>query len=87
MDEWIEDLIEVDALLAGLACSLLGGEKVVQNQIPEISTLQEAFINMTLEKKFNIKVLDQCQSYLDLLARLHEQLLVSAKRKGPGLGR
>lgn len=78
LDDWIEDLIEIDAFLAGIACSIISGEKVVQNPILEINNLKNNFFIAINGKES--KIICDCKHYLDLLLRIHKLVSVLIKR-------
>lgn len=79
LDDWLEELIELDAQLAGLACSAISGEKILKKDIPRMSLLKDRLSQIqSLYPKYE-KTVDQFSNYLQLLIQI-EHLMKSLSK-------
>lgn len=74
LDDWVESLIEIDAILAGLACSLLAGEKLTSSQVSDIEDLEVDFLKIQTKEKLD-KNLFLYINYLRLLQDVYWKIL------------
>lgn len=70
----LENLIEVDAIYAGLLSSAIGGEKIFENDIPRLESLIKDAHNIKTDDKSDLKILNEMYAYLDLLVKIKEAI-------------
>jgi len=74
LDDWLEELIEVDAHLAMLACLAISGVKILVNDIPRIILLKNSLFQIhRIYPKYG-KIIYQFNNHLQTLIQLENHL-------------
>lgn len=74
---WIEELIEIDSYLAGLASV---GEKVPKRDLPNLEKLEKALECIHVESDTDQRRLKLCVAYLAILKNIIEALSLTKAR-------
>lgn len=78
LSDWIEDLILVDAEVAGYASTLLGGSKIDKRYIPTLFQEEKLLNSIKPQSSKELEIFNGCQEYLSLLKKIVQILIQEA---------
>lgn len=70
----IEDLIEVDAIYAGLLSCAIGGEKILKKNCPPLNQLSLKIHNFIPQTEADKKILKELINYMNLLIKIENEI-------------
>lgn len=75
LSNWIEDLIYIDSVIAGLASSAKDKNKILKDHIPALDKIEKKLALIKIESDNDAKILKECVQYLNILKEIRNVLL------------